>query len=46
MEALLEAREVEGRRRKKRETGKEKMRGTRDATCVPIIDSFESLNNK
>ncbi|MGO4609306.1 hypothetical protein AB4142_23470 [Variovorax sp. 2RAF20] len=45
MEALLEAREVEGRR-KKRETGKEKMRGTRDATCVPIIDSFESLNNK
>jgi hypothetical protein len=43
MGALLEAREVEERRR---EAGKKGDAGQRDATCVPIIDSFESLNNK
>jgi hypothetical protein len=45
MEALLEAREVEEGRKKKRDK-KEKMLGTSDATCVPIIDSVESLINK
>jgi hypothetical protein len=45
MEALLEAREVEERRKKER-AGKESDAGQCDATCMPIIDSFESLNNK
>ncbi|MBB4224626.1 MULTISPECIES: hypothetical protein [Variovorax] len=45
MEALLEARDVE-ERDKKKEAAKESDAGQRDATCMPIIDSFESLDNK
>ncbi|WP_432726761.1 hypothetical protein [Variovorax sp. W6] len=42
MEALLEGREVE----EKGEWRWAKTVGIRDATCMPIFDSFESLINK
>ncbi|HEX7866338.1 MAG TPA: hypothetical protein VF555_15390 [Variovorax sp.] len=44
MEALLEGREVEEKGR--RSGGERKTVGIRDATCMPIFDSFESLINK